>query len=400
MTSLPRPAHRDPTRRSRFRWPIALLLTAVLAAGCDSTLEPFAENDIGPFSVFGYLDLYADTQWVRVTPIRRTTRPDSASFDAVVTLERLGTGRVVTLRDSVFRFFDPGLDAYGYAHNFWTTEPMEPEARYRLVATRSDGAATEATAEIPTPFTLELRFWQTGEPEAKGWVPRRLFAEGDQRLVYGGVLYTVEDGRGDGRPAPPVPEPNPPRMTEPGRWRFDLPGLAWFERLNEPPWVDMLRREAQVVMAGPDWPYEADLSPLDVLIPGRIPTTVENGVGALVGVAARRVPLPFCEPLEPRPDGDDCTTRIDDSSASIAGEVKQCAGPALTELRLTERFPDGGVVVWIWSTDWSGAYRFDGLVPGSDLRLEIDGLPDGGMDIPPLGPGERYEAPRVTLGGC
>lgn len=148
---------------NRPGWLAPVLLTVTLAAGCDVPFDPFEENTIGPFSVFGYLDVAADTQWVRVMPIRQDLLADSAPIDAVVTLEHLGSGRVVTLRDSLFGFTNLGLDEVGYAHNFWTTEPIEPEAAYRLAAVRSDGATTTAVVEIPS-FEMTLRFFPTDRP--------------------------------------------------------------------------------------------------------------------------------------------------------------------------------------------------------------------------------------------
>jgi hypothetical protein len=93
--------------------------------------EPFAENAVGPFAIFGYLDLRADTQWVRLMPIRRNLIPTPDPIDAIVTLEHLGTGRVVMLRDSLFAFTDGKSGGVGYAHNFWTTGRSAPAFRRR-----------------------------------------------------------------------------------------------------------------------------------------------------------------------------------------------------------------------------------------------------------------------------
>lgn len=99
-----------------------------MAGACDTPFEPIAEGDVR-FPVFGYLDASADTQWIRVMPIRplATTSPDS--FGITVTLEDLGTGRVIPLRDSLFPFThhaDADVGSAGtYVHDFWTTETIE-----------------------------------------------------------------------------------------------------------------------------------------------------------------------------------------------------------------------------------------------------------------------------------
>lgn len=387
-----------PPRAKRPRRLVTALLAATLATGCEAPFDPFQENAAGPFSVYGYLDLKADTQWIRVMPVRQDLVPDSAPIDAVVTLEHLGSGRVVTLRDSLFTYRDPGLDGVAYAHNFWTTEPIEPEATYRLVAMRSDGAATTALVEMPPDLVVSLVFWQIPR-NLEVWRPRQFVVQGEH-LLYADVIYTVWDTSVD-RAGPPLPVRQDPVTVDPGRWGFVVPP----DPLDMPPFTEVGRREVQIAVAGSDWPYEHGLSATDLTIPGAIPSTVENGVGSLVGVATWRIPLPLCVPIETDPDGSpDCDTEFDASSASIVGKVTgdPCSDPMrLPTLRLTERYADGGAVVWEWKPDWGGTYRFEGLRPGADLRLEVVGHPAQALDIPPLGPGERYVAPDVTLfGGC
>jgi len=47
-------------------------------------------------SVFGALDASADTQWIRVTPLRHTVLASPDPLGSTVTLERAGTGKTVT----------------------------------------------------------------------------------------------------------------------------------------------------------------------------------------------------------------------------------------------------------------------------------------------------------------
>jgi hypothetical protein len=128
-------------------------LTAV-AAACDESFEPTAPSDFA-FSVFGYLDASADTQWIRVMPIRplRTTSPGPLA--ATVTLEHLGTGRIIQLEDSVFEF-SPTSEGAFYVHNFWTPEDIEPGATYRFSARREGKEPAEAVVEIPRDYEVEV----------------------------------------------------------------------------------------------------------------------------------------------------------------------------------------------------------------------------------------------------
>ena len=151
--------------------------------------------------------------------------------------------------------------------------------------------------------------------------------------------------------------------------------------------------------AGSDWPYDADLSDSDLSIPGLVPTTVENGVGQVRGVSTWRIPLVFCEILEPRPDGQGCTMELHGPSATVVGTVVDdpCADPMhLPAVRLIQQFPGGGVVAWNWTADWDGSYRFIGIEPGAGLLLEFA---DAGttIPIPSLEAGERYVPPEVVV---
>ena len=381
---------------------LPVLLAVALATGCDHPFEPFQEDALGPYSIFGYLDLHADTQWIRVMPVRHQLLPGAAPIDAVVTLEHGATGRVVTLRDSVFAFTDNRLDGEAYAHNFWTTEPLEPGATYRLEAIRSDGETTTATVEMPPELVVHIEFWEVPEV-VDTWEPRQMFGQSDH-LLYVDVIYTVFDPTINDLGSP-VRERRQPTSFVPGVWGFALPGIGPFQRLNRPPYIDLLRREVEIVSVGEGWPYEPGLSAAEVAIPGRIPTTVQNGVGALLAVAARTIALPLCESVEARPDGTTgCDLVVDASAASIAGNVVRPGCPAsdLARVRLTQRFAGGGAVVYEWRTDGGGLYRFQGLEPGSELTLELSlgGFPTGepvSVDVPPLEPGARYIVPEVSL---
>lgn len=67
---------------------------ALLLVACDQTFEPLGQND-SPFSMFSILNASADTQWVRVMPIRKSVFSEAAPIDATVTLEHGESGTVV-----------------------------------------------------------------------------------------------------------------------------------------------------------------------------------------------------------------------------------------------------------------------------------------------------------------
>lgn len=125
---------------------LVVLLAALGGAGCSTEFEPQDDPEVY-FSLWGYLDAAADTQWVRVTPVRATVDRGHVPLGAEVTLERVATGERWPMRDSVFTYAD------GFAaHNLWTTARVRPDETYRVVVRRDDGAETVATVDVPAVF--------------------------------------------------------------------------------------------------------------------------------------------------------------------------------------------------------------------------------------------------------
>jgi hypothetical protein len=400
------------TSQRRRGWLVPLLLAGTLVAGCDHPFDPYDDNTDGPFSIYGYLDLKADTQWIRVMPVRQTLVSEPRPIDAVVTLEHMGTGRVITMRDSLFSFTDPRLDSPAYAYNFWTDEPLEAAATYRLRAVRSDGAETTALVEMPREPAVSLFY----ELEGKPW-PRqahirdvsRVVVRGEQ-LLYADIVYAVWNDT-LGRPVdPPVERQRLVNQVGPDTWEFRIRADSITpDTINYRQLTDVRRPEARIVIVPSDWPYPRGLSLVDIFIPGLIPSNVEGGVGFVGGVAHWAIPLARCIALEARPDGSPaCTTHLHAASASITGRLSPptCANPMETaKVRLTQRYPGGGAVVLEYKADWEGLYGFEGLVPGADLALAFylgardpDATdPVATLAVPPLEPGQRFVAPEVSL---
>ncbi|MGB3541798.1 hypothetical protein [Rubrivirga sp.] len=127
-----------------MRWLPALLLLAA----CEVPLDPIEPSDL-VYSLSGYLDASADTQWVRVEPFDRTAALDPGLIDATVSLE--GAGLEVELEQEVRAFVT------GPAHLFWTTAGVDPGREYRLRARRSDGAEATAAIEIPDTTGVDVQ---------------------------------------------------------------------------------------------------------------------------------------------------------------------------------------------------------------------------------------------------
>ena len=125
---------------------ILLLSLAVLVgvlAGCDNTIEPFAD-ETGLFSVYGYVEVDQSPNYVRVKDLNDPNIRDSTeTIDATVTLENLHEGTTEELEHVIDTFDDV------YVHNFRAEMPITPETAYRITVERSDGRSVVADTETP-----------------------------------------------------------------------------------------------------------------------------------------------------------------------------------------------------------------------------------------------------------
>ncbi len=267
---------------SRRRAPLSLILPLLLFLGaCDTSIQPFDPGDRA-FSLFGYLDVAADTQFVRVAAIRDSIAAEPGPIDATVTLHERGTNRVVTLQDSLFTFFD--LNESRIVYNFFTPERLQPNATYELRVERSDGAT--ATAVVPLPelpqVTLEVQL-------GFGFIPffvQTIRIPDSDKVIDITITYRLRTARGG------------------DAFTFSLSYLDLLNEQSRIPSVtinaynDLLARfpgtcpqvltsEVLVAVAPNDFPDLTDVDLETVARPDVI-TNVEGGVGFVGGVAIER----------------------------------------------------------------------------------------------------------------
>ena len=258
--------------------PAALvLLLSTLLTSCSSTdFDPFDETD-RLFSIFGFLDANADTQWVRITPLRQR-QEGLTDLDATVTLEDVSTGEVVVLRDSLFRF------ARGPVHNFWTVGRLRPEATYRLTARQSDGAASTVDVLIPEhPGSILL---DTGaNPISTYWTQAIRVEGGGGTFADFRMIYTVQTPNGAPQRVEVVYLPRVRKLGD--RW---VVSARLYDDLSDQlrACPTVLRAEVVIATAEPGWPDLWDVDIETIAIPGRY-SNVRNGVGYVGGVASARI---------------------------------------------------------------------------------------------------------------
>lgn len=337
---------------------VFLMLALALLAACEKPFEPTASSDIA-FSIFGHLDAAADTQWVRVMPIRQSLGTVPGPIDAIVTLEEIETGTTVLMSDSLIQYLPVNLRGEGlFAHNFSTTMPIVPGRHYRLTVTRSDGASASATVLIPVwespTMVINHRFLVPNNPN------HPLLAR-PSGTIQGTRHFAMVLGDGDLL-----------RPTWSGGDKHNLE-LGTDARPSGPQVVT-------AVASGVEWLYGAGAQLRDVSTPEAVNNFEGQGLGFFGGVQTHVFPFAWCTPLQRTSI---CTITFSPRSATLVGVVTNgCTGepiapvdgglPKAVQVRLLGP-PAGGVRYE--TTDGSGTFKFIGMEPGAAYSLALEQLP-------------------------
>lgn len=264
---------------------LLLLCAFLLVATCDQTFEPLQENDEYYFSMYGYLDAAADTQWIRVGKPRESINelPDPSGI--TVTLEHVQTGETVVMNDSLFTSRD--------ALNYWTTFDIENEQTYRIKVEREDGKSSGVTVTIPAEFPTPIVVYdplagytiyisdsvdRVADIQTKWYVILQPNTEKMERTytftyknsikhttAYGGAYFINTGGE--------------------GRYISENTGRA--ER-------DVLHRQFFVASGGPEWDDNiSSINDLEYFLDVSA-SNVENGLGYVVGITSKWVPYKTC----------------------------------------------------------------------------------------------------------
>lgn len=269
---------------------IAVIFLAGLAnSGCNNTFDPLMDNDKYHFTLFGVLDLSADTQWVRVMPVMDSLISRSTSpIDAEVSLTRLSDGRRVPLNDSLFSYRKGDF----YAWNYWTTEPLMEGEQYRLQAESSDGKTSSVLVEMPLDFTPPKVYYD--EKLETGLV----YGDGVERLVVADGIYGIIQYTEGGDPMPErevlVSHVEDIKYSAQSGYRFQLGDLNEIRReLGNSDAFRISNREVLVASGTEDWPDLLGFEKSQNVLPN-IQSNVENGLGVVAGIVSKRLPMKSC----------------------------------------------------------------------------------------------------------
>ena len=139
------------TRSSTALVVFIAIISIGLFSGCDDTVDPFIESE-RYFSLFGAMNMNADTQFVRVEPVTQDIFRDPGDpIDAELRSIDMTSSDTLVWTDSLFTF-DDGKKA----HIFFAPLRVRPGRTYRIEAERSDGNITSIETTVPQTITPEV----------------------------------------------------------------------------------------------------------------------------------------------------------------------------------------------------------------------------------------------------
>lgn len=267
------------------------LCTFLLLAGCEPSFDPLQENNKYHFSIYGYLDATADTQWVRVMPVWDSISTNVRPIQARVVLENIDTGESAVMEDSLFRY--PQGE---YAHNFWTAMELEPEATYRLTAGDPDADAMSSVTvtlppDFPPPYVILNDGGRTQEFD-------HIYVEGVEQLADVQTVYINRTTSGITINA--FPHLRDTTVTTSNEYLIQIDPASDQENMGKtaakkenakykPPPGEYIF----IAAASPQYPYFPGIDPNIRALPDGI-SNVENGVGYLTGIVSKTIPYDEC----------------------------------------------------------------------------------------------------------
>jgi hypothetical protein len=266
----------------------AMILLAFFAFACNDSFEPLKENNNAFFSMYGFLDASADTQWVRVTPVRDQIEMAAVTPDVQVTLEDLETGSTVVMNDSLSQLRN-GINVL----NFWTKADIETDHSYLLKAEQADGAISRAAITMPEEVPiLNLQYFDRDSCRATLRI-RHVEPLADVQTVWN---VRIQSGDLIRRRLVRFAHRNDDSNGGMSTYSYFLNIRGEGEALILPAGMKtLLGIDIYAASGGPDWIEDiASIDDLEYALPEGL-SNVENGLGYVVGIASSTVPYEGCE---------------------------------------------------------------------------------------------------------
>lgn len=262
---------------------VALVAVLIMANACEPAFNPINSNSSKSYSVFGFLNASADTQFVRVEYLRDSLATDAPeALNADVQLTNTATGQSAMLHDSLFHYRTVA------AHNYYTTMDIEPNQSYRLEVSRGNA---KSSAEVAIPKT----FPKPKLAKSRGASPDFLVVQDIDRLIAVKTIYhTCQDCGGiGGCPAKPhmirdsfAHLQDTVRMSD-GRIKAMLKTSDdLLEIGNGYPsgqTFTVVKSEAIIAAGNAEWPDFLSLDQEAVALP-QVASNIDDGAGLLGGI--------------------------------------------------------------------------------------------------------------------
>lgn len=276
---------------------LCVILLMVLLSSCDDTFEPMAENDSYFFTMYGYLDATADTQWVRVMPIREGIDQLPSLENVTVEIEHMESGIREKMSDSLFNF---GFGAEAW--NYWSTMDIEPEQSYRIIAEDADGNISTVQVTIPEDFPTPV-ITTTLDDDPMEQIFFSASVEGIQNLADISVYYFVSEIYSPIQHVFRYPHRDSAINTGEGSYAITIQhfqDIIDFSRYIHPNFqrarqlFNITHRQLFFASAGDDWVDFSVFDELNIMLPVGVTNNVENGFGYVTGVVSKTIPLKNC----------------------------------------------------------------------------------------------------------
>lgn len=238
----------------------------------------------------GYLDVHADTQWIRVMPIGETFLPQDSTINSnQVRLTREAPGESVVLNDSLFKF-----SGDTYVWNYWLPDSVIADEEYRITATDSVGKQSSVVVRTASELMVpEIEYDQDFEEISVSGVVRDSLILLETRYI---VQAFVEVGC---TPEREVSFSHLEAITEGSDGSFSFTSInreAIAEKLDVGPFsFQVNQRKLVLITAGEDWPDYMNFNDLEVDLPDVV-SNVENGTGFVAGIARREISITDRQP--------------------------------------------------------------------------------------------------------
>ncbi|MEX0822607.1 MAG: hypothetical protein WD021_10705 [Rhodothermales bacterium] len=165
-------------------WHIVPLLALAFLTACDNTIDPVVDDGTHAFAITGYLDMGADTQFVRIAALRQPEPSASTPVPRSVVTTRLSTHEIVVWQEASASAGDVssagGIPSTGEAasrrdHVFFAPFRPAAGASYVIEIRDSGTGALKGFTSVPDAPAIEID------------APRVFGGDVSQRLAFDGI---------------------------------------------------------------------------------------------------------------------------------------------------------------------------------------------------------------------